>query len=162
MSTANTKRSSPAIVSFATRLRKLIDDQGISHREVARRAGISAAVFSRIVSDLRELNMHHAVQIARALETTTEELLRNTTAEHVLRDWIPRTELTGMEHAMVEACRERDLLRAQLAAKTAEAESLKHSIRTSEDRVAQSNVALAEALAKVESIGGSREDDFDD
>lgn len=137
------------LIRFAKHLRSLIKAKGISQNEFARRAGMSQAVVSRIVSGTREINMEHAVRIAGVLEITTRELVFGTTAASVLSDWIPTAEFTRLEHERVAVCRELELARAEIAAKNAEISSLKSSLRASEARTAESNVALAEMRAYV-------------
>lgn len=60
---------------FAENLRKRAVELGISHAEVARRAGLSERRYGNYVSGRREPDLATLVRIARVLETTPNVLL---------------------------------------------------------------------------------------
>lgn len=60
---------------FAFNLRKRAEQLGISHAEVARRAGLSETRYGNYVSGRREPDLATLVRIASALATTPNELL---------------------------------------------------------------------------------------
>ena len=60
---------------FAENLRKRAVELGISHAEVARRAGLSERRYGNYVSGRREPDLVTLVRIARVLETTPNVLL---------------------------------------------------------------------------------------
>lgn len=60
---------------FASNLRKRAEQLGISHAEVARRAGLSETRYGNYVSGRREPDLATLVRIASVLATTPNELL---------------------------------------------------------------------------------------
>lgn len=60
---------------FASNLRKRAEELGISHAEVARRAGLSETRYGNYVSGRREPDLATLVRIASVLATTPNELL---------------------------------------------------------------------------------------
>ena len=60
---------------FAANLRRRAEMLGLSHAEVARRAGISVQRYNNYVAGSREPNLPLLVRIAAALETTPNDLL---------------------------------------------------------------------------------------
>lgn len=60
---------------FASNLRKRAEQLGISHAEVARRAGLSETRYGNYVSGRREPDLATLVRIASVLATTPSELL---------------------------------------------------------------------------------------
>ena len=60
---------------FASNLRKRAEELGISHAEVARRAGLSETRYGNYVSGRREPDLATLVRIASVLVTTPSELL---------------------------------------------------------------------------------------
>jgi transcriptional regulator with XRE-family HTH domain len=66
------------------RLRSLRTARGWSIDELARRSFISASTISRIETGHRRLALDHLVTLARALETTVDELLADGEAEDVV------------------------------------------------------------------------------
>lgn len=60
---------------FAFNLRKRAEELGISHAEVARRAGLSETRYGNYVSGRREPDLATLVRIAAVLGTTPNELL---------------------------------------------------------------------------------------
>lgn len=63
---------------FASNLRKRAEQLGISHAEVARRAGFSETRHGNYVSGRREPDLATLVRIASVLVTTPNELLSST------------------------------------------------------------------------------------
>lgn len=61
--------------SFASNLRKRAEQLGISHAEVARRAGLSETRYGNYVSGRREPDLATLVRIASVLATTPNDLL---------------------------------------------------------------------------------------
>ena len=66
------------------RIRSLRLARGWSLEELARRSHISASTISRIETGRRRLALDHLVALARALETTVDELLIDDEAEDVV------------------------------------------------------------------------------
>lgn len=66
---------------FASNLRKRAEQLGISHAEVARRAGLSETRYGNYVSGRREPDLATLVRIASVLATTPNDLL----SDHVDR-----------------------------------------------------------------------------
>jgi transcriptional regulator with XRE-family HTH domain len=60
---------------FASNLRKRAEELGISHAEVARRAGLSETRYGNYVSGRREPDLATLVRIATVLATTPNDLL---------------------------------------------------------------------------------------
>lgn len=60
---------------FASNLRKRAEELGISHAEVARRAGLSETRYGNYVSGRREPDLATLVRIATVLGTTPDGLL---------------------------------------------------------------------------------------
>lgn len=65
---------------FASNLRKRAEELGISHAEVARRAGLSETRYGNYVSGRREPDLATLMRIASVLATTPNELLTNDNA----------------------------------------------------------------------------------
>ncbi|MBN9076323.1 MAG: helix-turn-helix transcriptional regulator [Rhizobiales bacterium] len=65
---------------FASNLRKRAENLGISHAEVAQRAGLSEARYGNYVSGRREPDLATLVRIASVLATTPNELLTTSLA----------------------------------------------------------------------------------
>lgn len=62
---------------FVSNLRKRAEQLGISHAEVARRAGLSETRYGNYVSGRREPDLATLVKIATVLATTPNDLLTN-------------------------------------------------------------------------------------
>lgn len=60
---------------FAANLRKRAEELGLSHAEVARRAGLSERRYGNYVSGRREPDLATLVKIATVLATTANDLL---------------------------------------------------------------------------------------
>ncbi|WP_310204952.1 helix-turn-helix transcriptional regulator [Ancylobacter sp. 3268] len=60
---------------FATQLRKRAEELGISHAEVARRAGLTERRYGNYVAGTREPDLATLVRIATVLSTSTDWLL---------------------------------------------------------------------------------------
>lgn len=65
---------------FASNLRKRAEQLGISHAEVARRAGLSETRYGNYVSGRREPDLATLVRIASVLATTPNDLLTTSLA----------------------------------------------------------------------------------
>jgi transcriptional regulator with XRE-family HTH domain len=65
---------------FASNLRKRAEQLGISHAEVARRAGLSETRYGNYVSGRREPDLATLVRIASVLATTPNDLLTDSKA----------------------------------------------------------------------------------
>lgn len=65
---------------FASNLRKRAEQLGISHAEVARRAGLSETRYGNYVSGRREPDLATLVRIASVLATTPNHLLTSGTS----------------------------------------------------------------------------------
>jgi transcriptional regulator with XRE-family HTH domain len=139
-------------MKFSNHLRGLIEFRNTSQASVAERAGISTAVMSRLVNGEREPNMDHAVAISAALEITVDELLRHTTAGHIAGKWVPMDAYAKLEHKVVQACRERDILQAQLNSEIARNESMRSSLWESEQRNAKLHIDIGELRAERASL----------
>lgn len=109
---------------FGDRVRRLREKRGWSQAELAEKAGLAPTALSRILKGDRDPRMGHLVELASALEISLTELVAGTTAAGAVLDWVPRERLGECERARVEMIRERDVARAEAAARTAEAESL--------------------------------------
>ena len=74
---------------FASNLRKRAEQLGISHAEVARRAGLSETRYGNYVSGRREPDLATLVRIASVLATTPNDLLSSsvpaTTSDELAR-----------------------------------------------------------------------------
>lgn len=66
---------------FASNLRKCAEQLGISHAEVARRAGLSETRYGNYVSGRREPDLATLVRISSVLATTPNDLLTNSLTE---------------------------------------------------------------------------------
>jgi transcriptional regulator with XRE-family HTH domain len=66
---------------LADNLRRRATELGISHSEAARRAGLSERRYGNYISDRREPDLRTLLQIARALNTTPNEMLGINEAE---------------------------------------------------------------------------------
>ena len=60
---------------FAKRLRTVLDEQAVKHREVAERVGVTPQALSRWCNGHDEPTLHNLTLLARALNVTTDYLL---------------------------------------------------------------------------------------
>jgi len=120
---------------FADRVRPLREEKGWSQNELAEHADLAPAALSRILSGDRDPRMEHLIALASALDITLTELVEGTTAARIVQDWIPRARFEDSEKARVDSLRERDIARADAAARTAEVTSLKRTLKTLTGRI---------------------------
>lgn len=140
-----------SLMKFSNHLRGLINYGKLSQAGVAKRARISTAVMSRLVTGEREPNMDHAVAISAALEITVDELLQHTTAEHIAGKWVPKEAYSMLERKAIQVCRERDVLQARLDAEMARSESMRSSLWESEQRNMKLHIDIGELRAEMAS-----------
>ncbi len=132
---------------FADRVKDLREKKAISQTDLARAAGLAPAALSRLLTGERRLKMDHVVVLARALGTTAIELTHGTTAEEITREWVPRSEFDGADAARSDAERELEICRADLAARSAERDSLREAISALTEKTSELERALARATA---------------
>ncbi len=94
---------------FADNLRKHADALGISHAEIARRAGLTARAFSHYVTGEREPNLPALVRVSAVLGVTPDVLLGVEPEKGKNND-----ERTRLMKRVVSACEPLDLADLQL------------------------------------------------
>lgn len=136
--------------SFAQRVRGLLDDRKQPLAELAERAELAASLVSKLLTDTeaarREPRLEHILAIARALELPPRELVAGTTAEPLLSEWLPRTELEEESKARTIAQSEAATLRTELAGARTEVQAMKTSV----DQVSQELAAATRRTGDVE------------
>lgn len=135
---------------FADRVRGLREKRGWSQTELAERADLAPAALSRILTGEREPRMEHIIALASALETSLTELVAGTTAAGTVLDWVPRQRFEESERLRVETIGERDIAKADAAARCAESGSLKRTLAELNARLEglEQKLALAEIDAR--------------
>lgn len=135
---------------FARRVREQLDAKGLSLAELAERAELAASLVSKLLTDTdaarREPRMEHVLAIARALELAPRELVQGTTAEPLLGEWVPRSELEAESDARSEAQKEASELRTDLVGARSEASTLRSSV----DKLSQQLSAANRRASDVE------------
>jgi transcriptional regulator with XRE-family HTH domain len=88
---------------FAARLRQRAQELGISNAEAARRSGLNEQRYGHYVKGRREPDLATLVRIARALETTPDDLLLlDTTKVEPSRRAVLRDRLNSAAKALTE------------------------------------------------------------
>lgn len=92
---------------FATNLRRRAKELGLTHAEIARRAGLTERRYGNYVAGTREPDLASLLRIAEALRTTPDHLLglENETAGRTTRDVLQDRLLSasaGMEQSDLE------------------------------------------------------------
>lgn len=139
------------VEQFGDRVRGLREKRGWSQNELAERADLAPAALSRILTGEREPRMAHVVALASALEVSLTELVAGTTAAGTVLAWVPRERLEECEKLRIETIGERDVARAESAARNAEVNSLKKTLAGLNVRLEglEQKLALSEAEARV-------------
>jgi transcriptional regulator with XRE-family HTH domain len=121
-----TSENSP--MTFARRVRDLLDARKHSIAELAERAELAASLVSKLLTDTdasrREPRLEHVLAIARALEIAPRELVLGTTAEALLGEWVPRAEFDEESKARSAAQTEAAQLRTELAGARSESQEV--------------------------------------
>lgn len=136
--------------AFTDRVRRLRDARGWSQNELAERAELAPAALSRILAGDREPRMGHLIALAAALELTLTDLVAGTTAASAVLDWVPRERFEEAGQGRIDALRERDIARSDLAARVAEVESLKKTAGEMNRRLVDTERELAHARGELE------------
>lgn len=129
--------STKQLQDFGRRVKDLREAKSLSQGELAKRAGLTAANLSRLLAGDRPLRMEQAVALSRALGISVVELTQGTTAENVVRDWVPRGEFDQADRARADAERDADMAKAECEARRSEADSLRESLRSLTQRLAE-------------------------
>jgi transcriptional regulator with XRE-family HTH domain len=143
-----TSENSP--MTFARRVRDLLDARKHSIAELAERAELAASLVSKLLTDTdasrREPRLEHVLAIARALEIAPRELVLGTTAEALLGEWVPRAEFDEESKARSAAQTEAAQLRTELAGARSESASLRSTV----DQLSQEVTTVTRRLGDVE------------
>lgn len=95
--------------AFASNLRKRAEELGLTHAEVARRAGLSERRYGNYVAGTREPDLATLLRIAGALETSPDRLLGAgqdhsvVSKEEVLRHLLPALDQLAVERLRLVA-----------------------------------------------------------
>lgn len=149
-------RGRGGVEPFAERVQRLREERGWSQNELAESADLAPTALSRVLSGVRELRMEHVVALAWSLEVTLTELVGGTTAAGLVLEWIPRARFEDSERARVDALRELEVVRAEAAARGAEADSLMGAVATLNERLEARETELAALGVEVESARAQR------
>ena len=137
--------------SFATRVREVMTQQGLSSAVLAQRAELTPSLMSRLTTDnlstRRDPQIEHILALARALEVAPAELVAGTEAESILGQWIPREELMKEVQARSRAQAEASELRTELAGVRSELGTLRTELEQMGQEVARASQRAAEAEA---------------
>lgn len=137
-------------MTFARRVRELLDARKQSIAELAERAELAASLVSKLLTDTdatrREPRLEHVLTIARALETAPRELVLGTNAEALLGEWVPRAEFDEESKARSAAQTEAAQLRTEFAGARSESASLRSMV----DQVSREVTTATQRLTDVE------------
>jgi len=137
------RKTSP--VGLRDRVRELLESRALTQAALAERAKLSPAMLSRILSAERAVRMEHLVALASALGVTVAELVSGTSAASVVEEWVPSELLDACQQALARGEHELTVLRAEVRARAAEADTLRNQLAEAEGRVL---AARAEALRR--------------
>lgn len=150
MTSENRPVSPPKRISFARRVRELLEQRKLMLAELAERAELPPSVVSKLLTDTdasrREPRLEHILGIARALELQPRELVIGTDAEGILGDWVPRTEFEAESTARGLAQTQAATLRTELAGTRQEAQALQESV----NRLTEELASVTHRLGDVE------------
>jgi len=137
--------------SFATRVREVMTQKGLSSAILAQRAELTPSLLSRLttenLSTRRDPQIEHILALARGLEVAPAELVADTEAEPILGQWIPREEFMKEVQARNEAQAEASELRTELAGVRSELKSLTTELEQMGQEVTKASQRAAEAEA---------------
>lgn len=116
-------------IEFGERIKKLREDRGWTQADLAREAGLSPAMLSRLLSSDRPPRMEHLAVLASAFSTTVVELISGTTAKSAMREWVTREEYEEADKARADAEGALRVAHADLKAREAEIAQAKAAVR---------------------------------
>jgi transcriptional regulator with XRE-family HTH domain len=136
-------------IDFGQRIKRLREERAWSQADLAREAGLSAAMLSRLLSSDRTPRMEHLAALASAFSITVAELISGTTAKLAMREWVPREEYEDADASRAEAQSALRVAHAELKAREAEVAQAKSAARDliSERSRLQQDLAAAQAQA---------------
>lgn len=137
--------------SFATRVREVMTQKGLSSATLAQRAELTPSLLSRLttenLSTRRDPQIEHILALARGLEVAPAELVADTEAESILGQWIPREEFMKEVQTRNEAQAEASELRTELAGVRSELKSLTTELEQMSQEVTKASQRAADAEA---------------
>lgn len=137
--------------SFATRVRELMTQRGLSSADLATRAELTPPLLSRLttenLSTRRDPQIEHILALARGLEVAPAVLVAGTEADPILGQWIPRGEFEKEIQARNEAQTEASELRTELAGVRSELTTLRNELEQMGQEVTKASQRAAEAEA---------------
>ena len=137
--------------SFATRVREVMTQKGLSSATLAQRAELTPSLLSRLttenLSTRRDPQIEHILALARGLEVAPAELVADTEAEPILGQWIPREEFMKEVQTRNEAQAEASELRTELAGVRSELKSLTTELEQMSQEVTKASQRAADAEA---------------
>lgn len=147
--------------SFARRLRAVMSQQGIVSAVLAKRAGLTPSLLSRLItgteSTRREPQLEHILALARGLEIAPAELVAGTEAEHVLGRWIPREEFEKEVQTRLQAQTQCLELRTDLAGLRSELKSLAGELDQTSQEAAKASQREVEARKEQAKLRSERD-----
>lgn len=143
-------------LSFATRVRGLMSQKGITSAVLAKRAELTPSLLSRLITGTnatrRDPQIEQLLAIAQGLEVAPAELVAGTDAESILGQWIPQVEFEKEAHARAQAQAEASELRTDLAGLRSELKSLAGELDQMSQQAAQASQREIEARREQASL----------
>ncbi len=141
--------SSPPSSTFASRVREVMTQRGITSVVLAKSAALTPSLLSRLITETesarRDPQIEHIIALARGLEMAPAELVAGTEAEQVLGQWIPRSELEKEVQVRLQAQAEAMELRVDLAGIRSELKSLSKELEQMTQEAAKATMREVEA-----------------
>lgn len=135
--------------TFASRVREVMSQRGVTSAVLAKSASLTPSLLSRLITETesarRDPQIEHILALARGLEMAPAELVAGTEAEQVLGQWIPRSELEKEVQARLQAQAEAMELRVDLVGLRSELKSLSQELEQMTQEAAKASMREVEA-----------------
>jgi transcriptional regulator with XRE-family HTH domain len=139
---------------LADRVKKLRDERGWSQTDLAKKADVSAAFLSRLMTGEREMTFEYVEKIARALGKSPSELVAGTEHERIAAKWVEYDKFDVAERGRISALQELDVARREIealkerVAKLAEAEQAAKELPLVKRSLDETRAALERVTAE--------------
>jgi transcriptional regulator with XRE-family HTH domain len=144
--------------AFGERIYELREQAQLTQNKLAAKASMSRGGLSRILTGVRDVRMHHVLQLARALRVTAAALVEGTDAEGVLGNWVPRVLFNRSERDRVRANDALVAERAKANAFDAEINALRLDLKRQAWRIERMEVDAAKMKTKLKAAADRRDE----
>lgn len=135
--------------TFASQVREVMGQRGITSAVLAKSAELTPSLLSRLITETesarRDPQIEQILAIARGLQMAPAELVAGTEAEQILGQWIPRVELEKEVQARLQAQAEAMELRVDQAGLRSELKSLSKELEQMTQEAAKASMREVEA-----------------